>query len=115
MSNTRMKPLHPGEILFKELMEPLGISQNKLGQNLGVHPRTINEIVNGKRGISAQMALRLARCFKTSADLWIGLQKDYELEVSRDQFSAKINKEVKVFQTKKSSQIREGIASKVAI
>lgn len=78
-----MKPLpniHPGEVLLEEFLEPLGISQNALARAIGVPPRRINEIVLGKRGITADTAVRLAVALGTSERFWLGLQADYELE-----------------------------------
>lgn len=73
-------PIHPGEILFLEFMEPLGLSQNRLAVALGVPPRRINEIVNGKRGITADTAVRLAAYFGTTEQFWMNLQSQFELE-----------------------------------
>lgn len=91
----RMAPLHPGEVLLEEFMRPMGISQNQLGRDIGVSPRRINEIVHGKRAITAATALRLARYFGTSARFWLGLQADYDLDVAEDELSEKIAAEVK--------------------
>ncbi|GAB3997678.1 HigA family addiction module antitoxin [Glycomyces albus] len=77
-------PMHPGEILAEEFLEPLGISQYRLAMALGVPPRRINEIVHGKRRISADTALRLARYFGTSDRFWMNLQNRYDLEIERD-------------------------------
>ena len=83
MKTNKLKPIHPGEILREEFLKPLGLSQNELARALGVPPRRVNEIILEKRGITADTALRLARCFNTSAELWSGLQADYELRVAR--------------------------------
>ncbi|MBW1714063.1 MAG: HigA family addiction module antidote protein [Deltaproteobacteria bacterium] len=96
MSRRKLAPLHPGEILLEEFLKPMGISQNQLGRDLKVPPRRINEIVLGKRGISADTALRLARYFRTSAEFWTGLQADYELDLARDKSEAAIVREVRV-------------------
>ena len=77
-------PIHPGEILAEEYLAPLGVSQHRLAGAIGVPPRRINEIVHGKRRISADTALRLARYFGTSERFWINLQSRYDLEVERD-------------------------------
>lgn len=77
-------PIHPGEILAEEFLEPLGISQYRLAMSLNVPPRRINEIVHGKRRISADTALRLARYFGTSDRFWMNLQNRYDLEIERD-------------------------------
>ena len=75
--------IHPGEVLLKEFLQPMGISQNALARATGVPPRRINEIVLGKRGISADTAIRLARAFGVSERFWLGLQADYDLEEAR--------------------------------
>jgi addiction module HigA family antidote len=90
------KPVHPGEILYEEFMKPLDISQNRLGRDLGVSPRRINEIVHGRRSITADTALRLARYFKTSPEFWMGLQSDYDLDIARDRMEAEIKSQVKI-------------------
>ncbi len=76
----RLANIHPGEVLSKEFMEPLGISQNRLARAMRVPPRRINEIVHGERRISADTALRLARVLGTTPQFWLGLQADYDLE-----------------------------------
>lgn len=76
----KVEPIHPGEVLMEDFIEGLGITQNKLAVSIGVPPRRINEIVHGKRGITADTALRLARYFGTSAEFWINLQSHYELD-----------------------------------
>ena len=75
-----LPPIHPGEILRAEFLEPLGISQNRLAREIGVPPRRINEIVHGKRAITADTALRLSKFFGTTAQLWLNLQSHYELD-----------------------------------
>jgi addiction module HigA family antidote len=95
MTVRKLAPLHPGEVLFEEFMKPMGLSQNRLGRDLGVPPRRINEIIHGKRSVTADSALRLARYFGTSARFWMGLQSDYDLETAEDQLSEKIAHEVK--------------------
>lgn len=79
----RIKPIHPGEILMEDFIQGFGITQNKLAVAIGVPPRRINEIVHGKRGITADTAIRLARYFGTSEELWMNLQSHYELRVER--------------------------------
>ena len=88
---TRLKNIHPGEILLEEFLVPMDISQNALARGLAVPPRRINEIVLGKRAISADTALRLARYFGTSEQFWMGLQSDYDLEEARKQLGRKID------------------------
>ncbi len=91
----RLAPVHPGEVLMEDFLKPMGLSQNRLALSIGVHPRRINEIVLGKRGISADTALRLAKFFGTSPDVWLGLQKDYELDVAIDELGDRIDREVR--------------------
>lgn len=80
----KIPPIHPGEILFEEFLEPMGVSQNRLAVSIGVPPRRINEIVHGKRRITADTALRLGRFFGTSGQFWINLQSRYDLETELD-------------------------------
>lgn len=94
MKNKRLKPLHPGEVLQEEFLSPLGMSQNKLAIALRVPARRINEIVLGKRGVTADTALRLARYLKMSPQFWLGLQMDYELDLAEDAIEDKIEKEI---------------------
>lgn len=79
----KLDPIHPGEVLKHDFMDPLGLSSNALAEALGVTPARINEIVRGRRGITADTALRLARYFGTDAQSWMNLQDQYELEVAR--------------------------------
>jgi len=79
----RLRNIHPGEVLLEEFLEPMGISQNALARATGVPPRRINEIVLGKRALTADTALRLAAFFGTSEGFWLGLQADYDLEEAR--------------------------------
>ena len=94
MATNKLDPVHPGEILQKEFLEPMRLSQNRLALALGVPARRINEIVLGKRGITADTALRLARYFKMSPQFWLGLQMDYELDVAEDMLEGRLEKEV---------------------
>ncbi|MBS3907605.1 MAG: HigA family addiction module antidote protein [Syntrophaceae bacterium] len=94
MATKKLGPVHPGEILQKEFLEPMGLNQNRLALALGVPARRINEIVLGKRGITADTALRLARYFKMSPQFWLGLQMDYELDVAEDMLEGRLEKEV---------------------
>ena len=93
----RLSPVHPGEVLFEDFLKPMELSQNRLALSIGVHPRRINEIVLGKRGITADTALRLAKFFGTSPDIWLGLQKDYELDVAMDELGDRIENEVRTY------------------
>jgi addiction module HigA family antidote len=92
-----IKPIHAGEILLEEFMLPFGLSQNALAKSLHVAPRRINEIVNKKRSITADTALRLSKFFGNSAEFWMNLQKKFELETVRDKLSAKIDEEVELY------------------
>lgn len=87
-------PIHPGEILLEEFLKPLGISQYRLAKEMNVYPRKINEIVHGKRAITADTALRLSRYFGTSAELWMNLQALYDLEKTRDEIEEQVEKEI---------------------
>jgi addiction module HigA family antidote len=94
MKHRKLDPLHPGEVLQKEFLEPMGLSQNKLAMALHVQARRINEIVLGKRGITADTALRLARYFGMSPHFWLGLQMDYELDIAQDSLETRIAAEI---------------------
>ncbi len=94
----KIPPIHPGEILLEEFLKPMGLSQNKVALDIRVPARRINEIVLGKRRITPDTALRLAKYFKMSPQFWLGLQMDYDLDVAEDQCSEKIAKEVHVYQ-----------------
>ena len=94
MKCRKLAPLHPGEVLQKEFLKPMGLSQNKLAMALHVPARRINEIVLGKRGITADTALRLARYFGMSPQFWLGLQMDYELDVAQDSLDTRIAAEI---------------------
>ena len=101
MPNNLMNPIHPGEILLHEFLEPFKLSQSKLAQDIGVSPRRINEIVQKKRAVTADTALRLAKYFQMSPQFWLGLQMDYELDIEKDRLSEILAKEVKILPTKK--------------
>ena len=88
--NDKLPPIHPGEVLLEDFLLPLGVSQYRLAKDIAVPPRRVNEIVHGIRGISADTALRLARYFGTSAELWMNLQSRYDLERQRDEAEARI-------------------------
>ena len=96
MAKDRMPPVHPGEILLEEFLEPLGLSQYRLAKEISVPPRRINEIVHGKRAITADTALRLARYFETTDRFWLNLQTRYDLEVEKDRLGDKLKTEVQV-------------------
>lgn len=93
----RLAPVHPGEVLLVEFLEPLKLSQYRLAKDLKVPPRRINEIVLGKRAISADTALRLARFFGTSELFWLNLQAAYDLDVERDRLGSRLDREVRVY------------------
>ncbi len=95
MKKRKIKPLHPGEVLFEEFLKPMNLSQNRLGIDLGVPPRRINEIVQGKRRVSADTALRLGRYFGMSPQFWLGLQMDYDLDVEEDRLGKQLEREVR--------------------
>lgn len=97
MSRKKIEPIHPGEILYEEFLNPMNLSQNKLAVDLGISPRRINEIVHGKRRITADTALRLAHYFKMSPQFWLGLQMDYDLDIEEDRLASKIEKEVDIY------------------
>ena len=97
MSARRLQPIHPGEILREEFLDPMGISQYRLAKDINVDPRRINAIIQGKRAITADTALRLARYFGTSERFWLNLQAQYDLEVERDELGPRLEKEVKKF------------------
>jgi addiction module HigA family antidote len=90
----RLPPVHPGEILLLEFLEPMGISQYRLAKSLSVPPRRINEIVHGKRAVSADTALRLSRFFGTTERFWLNLQTRYDLEVEKDRLGERLAREV---------------------
>jgi addiction module HigA family antidote len=93
----RLNPIHPGEVLWEEFLKPMSISQNRLALNIGVPPRRINEIVLGKRGITADTALRLAKFFGTSAEFWLGLQSQYDLDVTAEELGKRLEQEVREY------------------
>jgi len=94
----KLPPIHPGEILLEEFLKPLEISQYRLAKDIHVPARRINEIVLGKRSISADTALRLARYFGTTDRFWLNLQTRYDLEIEKDKLGRRLIKEVEVFQ-----------------
>ncbi|NOX60802.1 MAG: HigA family addiction module antidote protein [Chloroflexi bacterium] len=94
----QLPPVHPGEVLLEEFLKPLGLSQNRLALDIRVPARRINEIVQGKRRITPDTALRLAQYFNTSPEFWLGLQMDYDLDVVREKFGAQIRQEVRALE-----------------
>ena len=94
--NSKLTPIHPGEVLNEDFLVPLGLSQYRVAHDLSVPPRRINEIVHGKRGITADTALRLARYFGTSEQFWLNLQSRHDLEVERDRLGPRLEEEVTI-------------------
>jgi addiction module HigA family antidote len=94
MTVRKLEPVHPGEVLLEEFLKPFELSQNLLALNIGVSPRRINEIVLGKRRVTAETALRLARYFDTSPQFWLGLQADYDLDLASDELGERLEREV---------------------
>src|SRR5215472_4942928 len=90
----KLPPIHPGEILLEEFLKPLGMSMNKLAEELHVPANRITQIVGGRRSITGETALRLARYFGSSAEFWLGMQKDYDLQVARDEFETEVERQV---------------------
>ncbi|MGD9049540.1 MAG: HigA family addiction module antitoxin [Anaerolineae bacterium] len=97
MAEDKLKPIHPGEVLLEEFLKPMGLSQNQVAIGMGVPARRINEIVLGKRRVTADTALRLARYFGMSAQFWLGLQMDYDLDVATDGLGARLEREVRPY------------------
>ena len=97
MAKSKLPPIHPGEVLLEEFLKPMNLSQNRLALDIGVPARRINEIVLGKRSVTVDTALRLARYFGTSPQLWLGLQMDYDLDVATDALEPRLKREVKTY------------------
>ncbi len=91
----RLQNIHPGEVLLEKFLVPMQIRQKRLARDIGVPPRRINEILHGKRAVTAETALRLARYFGTSEAFWMGLQADYDLEEARTQVGDRLKREVR--------------------
>ena len=100
MEKKIMTPIHPGEILMKEFLEPMGITQYRLAKDISVVPRRVNEIVHGKRAITADTALRLSRYFSTSEKFWMNLQTRYDMELQKDLLGDRLEREVVVLSQK---------------
>jgi len=94
MPSKKLPPVHPGEVLLEEFLEPMELSQYRLAKDISVPPRRINEIVHGQRSITADTALRLSRYFGTSERFWLNLQTGYDLEVERDRLGDRLESEV---------------------
>ena len=100
MDKREFTPIHPGEILLEDFLKPMNLSQYAIARSLGVPPRRINEIVHGKRAITADTALRLARFFNMEAQFWMNLQSRYDLEVTKEKLSDTLEKEVGIYSAK---------------
>jgi len=100
MKNEKLPPIHPGKILIEEFLRPMGISQYRLAKDISVPPRRVNEIVHEKRSITADTALRFGRFFSMSPQFWLNLQNRYDLEVTEDLISSRLDKDVHVFNSK---------------
>ena len=97
MSDEKLAPVHPGEVLLEEFLKPMELSQNRLAIDIGVPARRINEIVLGKRRVSADTALRLGRYFEMSPQFWLGLQMDYDLDIEEDKLGTRLEREVRPY------------------
>ena len=97
MVEEKLAPVHPGEVLLEEFLKPMELSQNRLAIDMGVPSRRINEIVLGKRRITADTALRLARYFGMSPQFWLGLQMDYDLDIEEDKLGKRLDREVRPY------------------
>ena len=100
MDKREFPPIHPGEILLEDFLKPMNLSQYAIARSLGVPPRRINEIVHGKRAVTADTALRLARFFNMEAQFWMNLQTRYDLEVTKEKLSDTLEKEVSIYSAK---------------
>ena len=94
MDSEKLQPIHPGEVLLEAFLKPMGLSQNRVALDIRVPARRINEIVHGKRRITADTALRLSRFFGTSPQFWLGLQMDYDLDIASEQLADRLEKEI---------------------
>jgi len=97
MAKQKLSPIHPGEILMEEFLKPMGISQYRLAKDINVSARRINEIVQGKRSITPDTALRMSRYFEMSERFWVNLQARYDLEVEKDRLKDRLDKEVHMY------------------
>src|SRR5690349_7547063 len=108
---SKLAPVHPGEVLLEEFLKPMGISQYRLAREISVPPRRINEVVLRKRGVTADTALRLARYFGTSEQFWLNLQTEYDLDLERDRLGDRLLEEVAIF---RSPSVAKGKRNTVA-
>ncbi|MBN1880034.1 HigA family addiction module antidote protein [bacterium] len=97
MPSVKMKPVHPGEILMEEFLKPLGLSQYRVAKDIHVPARRINEIIHGKRAVTADTALRLSRYFGLSERFWLNLQSRYDIEIEKDKQKGRLTTEVKIY------------------
>ncbi len=107
MTEERLPPIHPGEVLLEDFMKPLGLSQYRVAKDIGVSPLRISQIVNGKRSITPDTAMRLARYFGTSPDVWLRLQARYDLEKAQIAYADKIAAEVKVLRPRQDNELSD--------
>ena len=98
MPAEKMDPVHPGEILLEEFLKPMNLSQNRMALDIRVPARRINEIVHGKRRVTADTALRIAKYFDMAPQFWLGLQMDYDLDMAEEQLAGRLDKEVQTYQ-----------------
>ncbi len=112
MGKKELHPVHPGEVILEEFLKPMGLSQNRLALDIGVPPRRINEIVLGKRRITADTALRLARYFGNSPQFWLGLQRDYDLDIAAEALGERLEREVQVSVMVQEKRIPYGTPSR---
>ncbi len=112
MGKKELHPVHPGEVILEEFLKPMGLSQNRLALDIGVPPRRINEIVLGKRRITADTALRLARYFGNSPQFWLGLQRDYDLDIAAEALGERLEREVRVSVMVHEKRIPYGTSSR---
>lgn len=107
--NNKLSPIPPGEILLEEFMTPLGLSQNKLARDLDIPPGRVNDIVNGKRTITTDTALRLAVYFGTTPDFWLNLQQRYDLKIAAKSVLPEITKAVRPYAKSTTSKIKQAL------
>ena len=115
MKQNKLPPVHPGEVLLEEFLKPLAITQYRLAKDISVPPRRVNEIVLRKRSISADTALRLSRFFGTSAEFWLNLQSQYDLDVETDRLGSRLDAEVIEFTPRPRSPVKSTHAAKRSV
>jgi addiction module HigA family antidote len=107
MARGKVSPIHPGEILSQEFLQPLGVSQYRLAKDIGVPPRRISEIVHCRRAVTADTALRLSRYFGTTETFWMNLQAHYELEVQKDRLGDRLRREIVAYRPPRAATLAE--------